>query len=61
MVDIYGPVDYDKIKEKIKAVIDAALKPTRTAPVQELSSQEIPAGGTAEFTVGPSETDFQFS
>jgi len=34
-----------------------ALKPTRTAPVQELSSQSIPAGGTAEFTVNAAQTD----
>ena len=34
-----------------------ALKPTRTAPVQELSSQSIPAGETAEFTVNAAQTD----
>ena len=34
-----------------------ALKPTRTAPVQELSSQSIPAGETAEFTVDAAKTD----
>ena len=34
-----------------------ALKPTRTAPVQVLSSQSIVAGGLAEFTVSASETD----
>jgi len=34
-----------------------ALKPTRTLPVQELSSYSIPAGGIAEFTVDASETD----
>jgi len=34
-----------------------ALKPTRALPVQELSSQSIPAGETAEFTVGATETD----
>jgi len=82
VVDIYGIIDYDKFKEKIKAIIDAkefkiliidsdgnivsdipisalrdALKPTRTLPVQELSSQSIPAGETAEFTVDATETD----
>ena len=34
-----------------------ALKPTRALPVQELSSQSIAAGETAEFTVNASETD----
>ena len=34
-----------------------ALKPTRALPVQELSSQSIPAGGTAEFTVDATQTD----
>ena len=34
-----------------------ALKPTRALPVQELSSQSIPAGGTAEFTVDAAQTD----
>jgi len=34
-----------------------ALKPTRTTPVQELSSQSITGGGIAEFTVDATQTD----
>jgi len=34
-----------------------ALRPIRSTPVQQLSSQSIDAGGVAEFTVDASETD----
>ena len=38
-------------------VLKDALKPTRTAPIQELSSKSIIGGGTAEFVVVNTETD----
>ena len=63
MVDILGMFDYDKLKEKFPEIDIAlsalrdALKPTRTAPVQKLSSQLIAPGGTAEFTVDAAQTD----
>jgi len=63
MVDILGTIDYDKIKEKFSELdlslteLRDALKPTRTTPVQELSSQSIIGGGTAEFTVDNTETE----
>ena len=63
MVDILGMFDYDKLKEKFPEIDIAlsalrdALKPTRTAPVQKLSSQLIAAGEAAEFTVDAAQTD----
>ena len=45
-----------KVDEKI-IVMDEGLKPIRTTPVQELSSQSIIGGGTVEFTVDNTETD----
>jgi len=62
-----SPVSTRASEETLQAVLSQlditlsqlrdALKPTRTAPVQVLSSEQILAGGVAEFTVDASETD----
>jgi len=40
-----------------QAINGSNITPTRATPVQELSSQSITAGGTAEFTVDDTKTD----
>ena len=54
--DIIAGIDYEKLKQILELLGDI-LKPIRTTPVQELSSQSIVGGGTAEFTVDNTETD----
>ena len=54
--DIIAGIDYEKLKQILELLGDT-LKPTRITPVQELSSQSIIGGGTAEFTVDNTETD----
>jgi len=55
MVELLGSVDYDRIKDKVQALVDADLKPTRSTPVQVLSGETISPSDAAEFTV--SDTD----
>jgi len=55
MTELLGSVDYDRIKDKVQALVDADLKPTRSTPVQVLSGETISPSDAAEFTV--SDTD----
>jgi len=54
MTELLGTIDYDRIKDKIQTLIDADLKPTRSTPVQVLSSETISPSDEAEFTVSDS-------
>jgi len=51
MTELLGTIDYDRIKDKVQALIDADLKPTRSTPVQVLSGETISPSDEAEFTV----------